>query len=166
MCICATLILAVFNLAIWCSIAKSLLKFNVSPIIFLHLWQLFPLSSPFSHLLHHVSHLLSLCLLSSQSLPPSPPHYLRYQGQTQSSLSLHFQTTTRTIGWMHGALMAGYKDSYETRWWVSWELLRRLLLVSVTVALPGRTVCPQMVHFYFINLIIGLTKAFRLEVTP
>ena len=53
---------------------------------------------------------------------------------------LMFQKKTRTIGWLYEALTAGYRDSYETRWWVSWELLRRLLLITLSVALPGRTV--------------------------
>lgn len=38
------------------------------------------------------------------------------------------------------ALTDGYRDSLEAKWWTSWEIFRRLLLISVVVSLPGRSV--------------------------
>ena len=39
---------------------------------------------------------------------------------------------------LYSALTDGYKE--EVRWWGAWDLLRRLLLITIIVALPGRTV--------------------------
>ncbi len=41
---------------------------------------------------------------------------------------------------MAAALGEGYRDCLEARLYAVWELLRRLLLVSIMVALPGRSV--------------------------
>jgi len=38
------------------------------------------------------------------------------------------------------ALSEGYRDTLEARLYATWELIRRLLLVSIVVALPGRSV--------------------------
>ncbi len=50
------------------------------------------------------------------------------------------QSQSRTIGWMYTALTAGYRDSWEAKWWSSFELLRRLLILGIAVVLPGRSV--------------------------
>jgi len=39
---------------------------------------------------------------------------------------------------LYSALTEGYKE--EVRWWGAWDLLRRVLLITLIVALPGRTV--------------------------
>lgn len=37
-----------------------------------------------------------------------------------------------------GALKAGYRPNWK--WWGGMELFRRILLISIAVGLPGRTV--------------------------
>ena len=76
-------------------------------------------------------------IIPPPSLPPSLPPFLHPSHPPSLHPSLPTQASSLCER-MYEALVEGYEE--RVRWWGAWDLLRRLLIITLVVALPGRTV--------------------------